>query len=144
MLTRRLAYYCYISIEFSMNKAYAPSHKFMLAVMCLLLVASGCRKAPEGQGESAGGPALPPNSIELVFTYGSEKEKWIKDVTDSFNASNAHLKSGKSIHVSQFAMGSGECIDELLTGKRKAHITSPASAAFIKLGNAKYRTKTGK
>ncbi|MCI0619012.1 substrate-binding domain-containing protein [bacterium] len=41
-------------------------------------------------------------------------------------------------------MGSGECIDELLSGKRKAHITSPASAAFIKLGNAKYRAKTGK
>jgi Ca-activated chloride channel homolog len=41
-------------------------------------------------------------------------------------------------------MGSGECIDELLSGRRKAHITSPASAAFVKLGNAQSRASTGK
>src|SRR5262249_44180008 len=46
--------------------------------------------------------------------------------------------------VKTIPMGSGECIDSLLDGSRKAHLTSPASGAFIKLGNAKSRTKTGK
>jgi Bacterial extracellular solute-binding protein len=41
-------------------------------------------------------------------------------------------------------MGSGECIDTLLSGQVQAHLTSPASAAFIKLGNAQSRVKTGK
>ena len=41
-------------------------------------------------------------------------------------------------------MGSGETIDNILSGRLQAHIASPASAAFIKLGNAESRTKTGK
>ncbi len=41
-------------------------------------------------------------------------------------------------------MGSGESIDEILSGNLKAHIVSPASAAFIKLGNAQARSKQGK
>src|SRR5262249_39438398 len=27
----------------------------------------------------------PPGSLELIFTYGSEKEAWVKDVTAVFN-----------------------------------------------------------
>src|SRR5262245_7698979 len=41
-------------------------------------------------------------------------------------------------------MGSGETIDNILSGRLKAHIASPASAAFIKLGNAESRSKTGR
>jgi Ca-activated chloride channel family protein len=41
-------------------------------------------------------------------------------------------------------MGSGDAIDELISGSRQAHVTSPASAAFIKLGNAQSRASTGK
>lgn len=40
-------------------------------------------------------------------------------------------------------MGSGECIDEILKGTRQAHLTSPASAAFVKLGNAQSRQAMG-
>ena len=38
----------------------------------------------------------------------------------------------------------GEAIDDLLAGVRQAHLTSPASAAFIRLGNAASRSKTGR
>jgi len=41
-------------------------------------------------------------------------------------------------------MGSGETIDNILSGRLQAHLASPASAAFIKLGNAESRSKTGK
>jgi hypothetical protein len=51
--------------------------------------------------------------------------------------------SGKQIHVTAIPLGSGDCIDELLNGDRQADIASPASAAFIKLGNAESRVKTG-
>jgi hypothetical protein len=41
-------------------------------------------------------------------------------------------------------LGSGEAIDEIVEGRRQPHIVSPASAAFIKLGNAQSQSKFGK
>ncbi|MCW8133629.1 MAG: VWA domain-containing protein [Planctomycetota bacterium] len=92
---------------------------------------------------SAEQPA-PPDALEIVFTYGSEKEDWIKEVTAGFNQAANKTAGGKTIFVKAIPMGSGECIDEILSGRRQVHLTSPASAAFIKLGNAESRTKTGK
>jgi len=127
-----------------MNIPTLPLRKCLLAALGLLLVLSGCKKTPESSAVAEGSHALPPNSLELVFTYGSEKEKWIKDVTDSFNRSRRKTASGKQIVVTAIPMGSGECIDEILSGTRKTHITSPASAAFVKIGNAQSRVRTGK
>jgi Ca-activated chloride channel family protein len=81
------------------------------------------------------------NTVELVFTYGSEKQGWINDVTKSFNDSENKTGGGKRIKVTAIPMGSGECIDELLAGKRKAHLTSPASGAYIEIGNGRSQTK---
>jgi Ca-activated chloride channel family protein len=83
-------------------------------------------------------------TVELLFTYGSEKEEWIKDVTAAFNQAGAKIANGKVIKVNAVPMGSGESIEELLSGKRKAHLTSPASAAFIVLGNAKSQAQDKK
>ncbi|PTY02265.1 VWA domain-containing protein [Verrucomicrobia bacterium LW23] len=95
--------------------------------------------SPQATPKPVGGGA-----IELVFTYGSEKEEWIKDVTTAFNASGAKTSGGKSISVKAIPMGSGDCVDEILAGARQPHLISPASAVFIKLGNAQARQKTGK
>jgi Ca-activated chloride channel family protein len=125
-----------------MTKLYKLSPRYLFVLVCLLLAfSSACNKSKESSGGETG---LPTNSIELVFTYGSEKEKWIKDVTDSFNRSGRKTGSGKQIVVRAIPMGSGECIDEILSGTRKTHITSPASAAFVKIGNAQSRARTGK
>src|SRR5262249_1287859 len=51
---------------------------------------------------------------------------------------------GKRIFVHAIPMGSGEAIDEVLDGRRQPHMISPASAAFIKLGNAQSQSKYGK
>jgi len=87
---------------------------------------------------------MDPNHLEIVFTYGSEKEEWIKEVTETFNRENRKIASNKIIHITALPMGSGECIDEILNGTRQTHLVSPASGAFIKLANAKSRVKTGK
>src|SRR5271165_4844957 len=112
-----------------------------VAVGCKSLV--GCKSTP-GQPASGATIEAPRDSLELVFTYGSEKEKWIKEVTDRFNSEDHRASGGKRIFVRAVPMGSGECIDEVLEGRRQPHIISPASAAFIKLGNAKSQSKTGK
>ena len=83
-------------------------------------------------------------TVDLVFTYGSEKQKWLADVTAQFNRSHFKTQSGKQISVQAIPMGSGKAIQEIASGERKAHLTSPASAAFIELGNAESLEKHGK
>ena len=114
----------------------------MLPAAGLLAALSfGCQTRPPSSKET---PAAPRGALELVFPYGSEKEKWINEVTGAFNRSGAKTQSGKTIFVRAVPMGSGESIDNILSGRMQAHLVSPASAAFIKLGNAESRAKTGK
>ena len=117
----------------------------LLISVSLALLAGSCKKSTTQSAENGGASQpVPDNGIELIFTYGSEKEKWIADVTASFNQAGMKTPSGKPIVVRAIPMGSGECIDEILSGTRKTHITSPASAAFVKIGNAQARARTGK
>ena len=88
-------------------------------------------------------PKVPEADLEIIFTYGSEKKAWIEEATTAFNAEKHATKNGKRFYVTAIPLGSGDCIDELIKGTRQADITSPASAAFIKLGNAESRVKTG-
>ncbi len=118
----------------SVVSTFLAAFAFVLAV--------GCKSKP--QSSTAENAAAPRDSIELLFTYGSEKEKWINDVTAQFNREDHRAQGGKRIYVRAIPMGSGECIDEVLNGARQPHIVSPASAAFIKLGNAQSQSKTGK
>ena len=108
------------------------------------LVLAGCKKENPSRQESASSERAPAGSLELVFPYGSEKEKWITDVTRDFNQRNIKTSGGKTIYVRALPMGSGETIDNILSGSLQAHLASPASGAFIKLGNAESRLKTGK
>jgi len=105
-----------------------------------------CQKAPTDLTEVRkpdATPKFPESGLEITFTYGSEKKAWIEEATAAFNAEKHAVKSGRQIFVTAIPLGSGDCIDELLNGGRQADITSPASAAFIKLGNAESRVKTG-
>ncbi len=114
-----------------------------LWVLAVILLATACKR------ESAD---LPPNTLpqakagvlDLLFTYGSEKQAWVELVTADFNKRGVKDGSGNAIRVTAQPKGSGECLDELIAGANQAHITSPASSAFIKLGNAQWRSKTGK
>lgn len=112
----------------------------ILLLLTLVLVA--CE--PQNSNDSSGKKTADPNAIELTFTYGSEKEDWIKDVTEQFNTSNSKIQNGKKIIVKAIAMGSGDCITEIVNNTRQTHIVSPASEAFIKIGNTQSQVKTNK
>jgi Ca-activated chloride channel family protein len=120
---------------------------FILLGLTLAAILVSCRKAPDLQTETKkveAQAALPEKALEITFTYGSEKKAWIEDATAAFNAETHAIKDGRRVFVNAIPLGSGDCVDELLNGAREADITSPASAAFIKLGNAESRVKTGK
>jgi Ca-activated chloride channel family protein len=120
--------------------------RFARCVVFMAIVSLvACRVEQTTGSSSSSAPSHPAaETINLTFTYGSEKEEWIKNVTEAFNREDHKTAGGKFIHVDAIPMGSGECIDELINGTRQADITSPASAAFIKLGNVQSRVKTGK
>lgn len=113
----------------------------VLIVLILVLVLPACKSKTPSDAELSSPSG---DKLELVFTYGSEKEKWINDVTTEFNRAGHKTSSGKRIYVRAVAMGSGEAIDEVIEGRRQPHLISPASAAFIKLGNAQSQSKYGK
>src|SRR5271166_6403972 len=112
-------------------------------IIFLLIFLAACKSKTPSEIESSS-VSSSRDRLELTFTYGSEKEKWINEVTDAFNRGDHRTASGKRIFVRAIPMGSGEAIDEVMEGRRQPHIISPASAAFIKLGNAQSQSKYGK
>src|SRR5215471_17508135 len=120
--------------------------RLMLAALVALSVSilSSCSSQSSPTPSSGTGTRSDSSTIGIVFTYGSEKQSWIEDTTAAFNQANHRTAGGKRIQVQAVPMGSGEVVDEILSGARQPDLISPASAAFIKLGNADSRTKTGK
>ena len=110
-------------------------------VLASVLFLASCKSKTATETEVKAPPA---NRLELIFSYGSEKEKWINEVTAEFNRDGHSTSSGRHIWVQAIPMGSGEAIDEVMEGRRQPHIISPASAAFIKLGNAQSQSKYGR
>jgi Ca-activated chloride channel family protein len=114
--------------------------------LCLflgLVLSLGCGSSRE---ESHGKKGIPfaSHPLEILFAYGSEKQPWIEESTNRFHSENPHTDSGRPIRVKAIPMGSGETIQEILEGRLQAHLVSPASGAFILLGNAESRAKTGR
>jgi len=112
---------------------------------------SSCGKQQKDPAEDSGEsgskrvePKEDATTIKVVFTYGSEKKQWVKAATQEFNQAKHKTSKGRVIFVSENAMGSGECMNEIQYGTRKTTLVSPASAAFIKLGNAESQRKSGK
>src|SRR5215510_3403450 len=97
------------------------------ALAALLALASFFACRGRGPGGAQAGPPPPDDAshLNLLFTYGSEKEDWIREVTERFNAAGLRTASGKRIQVEAVPQGSGELVDDLLSGARKAHLTSP-------------------
>ena len=74
-----------------------------LGWMALLCVLVSCRRT--GDSPNANGPDTEAietpkgGTVELLFTYGSEKEEWVKAVTEEFHRGQPKIASGKRIHV---------------------------------------------
>ena len=122
---------------------------WVILVLGLLGFVAGCGSGddyatPTGTAPQVPKAEAPPNAVTVVFPYGSEKKNWIREVTARFHDRGFKTKAGRPIFVDERAMGSGEQIKEVLEGRLKAHLVSPASAAFIRLGNAQSEARTGK
>jgi Ca-activated chloride channel homolog len=122
--------------------AVSKNHLFRIALVLATGGLLSCGKVSSDNSQEAKATP-PPDALHLLFTYGSEKEDWIKDVTADFNHRQVKTASGHPIYVEAIAQGSGECIDNIFAEDQKPDLTSPASEAFVKLGNAQNRVKFG-
>ncbi len=132
------------------KKLTGAAMTLMVAAMAAVWTVAlwGCEEKPPAQGNQRPTPPaararVAANALEVVFAYGSEKKLWIDEATAQFNQSGMKTASGKLIQVDARAMGSGELTEEVQAGRLQAHVISPASKAFITLGNARARASTG-
>jgi Ca-activated chloride channel homolog len=125
-----------------------------IAIVCVLALAVGCKKKsdPEptgGGGRTAGsaepGPAPAPSRppIELEISYGSEKKTWLEAQIAAFNARGVTIADGSPIRVTGRSLGSGEAMQEIMTGARRPHVFSPASGAYVELLNQAWQSQPG-
>lgn len=112
----------------------------------LLVAVVACSTVP-GLGVAAPTPCSPgPDTVLVRFTYGSEKEAWIREATESFNQRDERTASGKRICVEAIAKGSGDSVNEIKQGRAGAaevHATSPASDLYVNLINHESREEQG-
>jgi Ca-activated chloride channel family protein len=88
-----------------------------------LVILTGCNKVESAK--SINQEEVPQDAIQLLFTYGSEKEDWVRTVTADFNQRKFKTAAGRPIFVNALAQGSGECIEQILADTQKADLTSP-------------------
>ena len=84
----------------SMPKRTIAKGRLLAALSPVLLGALALTVAapwnPEAAAKDEPRAKAADQTVELTFLYGSEKEEWIKDVTDAFNKSGAKTAAGKA------------------------------------------------
>src|SRR5690349_17387024 len=95
-----------------MNGYPAPGRRSLLALLLVLplaAIALACDRSSNSGGSSSSAkssasanpsdplPASKDPTVDLLFTYGSEKKAWINDVTSTFNAGDHRTAGGKRI-----------------------------------------------
>jgi Ca-activated chloride channel family protein len=127
------------------------SRRLGSCALAFLIVAAGagCPRS-NGDGAAAPAPAAPapaPSaqiaSVEVQVVYGSEKKTWIEEQIAGFNSAGPKLPSGRPIVVKGKAMGSGEAVEEILAGRLRPSVFSPASNVYVSLLNDRWQSRDG-
>jgi Ca-activated chloride channel family protein len=125
-----------------------PSATVLLSAAAAL-VACNRSTPPAGEGAQATAPAAPaaapppPGAVRVLVAYGSEKKAWLEEQIAAFNASGARLPSGAPLVAEGKAMGSGEAMQDVLEGRLKPVVFSPASGAYVTLLNEAWQSQAG-
>jgi Ca-activated chloride channel family protein len=84
-----------------------------------------------------------PPHLLLRLIYDEDIQPWIEQVTSQFNAAQFKISDGTVIQVETQALSSNAIIEEATFTKYQAHLLSPASSAYIRIGNAKSQQLVG-
>jgi hypothetical protein len=120
----------------------------VLSLVWLVLAFGACRR---DRGSSGSNPTAEParaeesrpaasapiagRGVQLLIAYGSEKKDWLEEQVAAFNATSPKLSSGEVVTAAGKSMGSGEAMQNILSGRITPAVFSPASTAYITLIN---------
>lgn len=108
-------------------------HQLTLLTVLLALFVSACGGSNAAPANAP--TAIPADALRVSFVYGSEKKAWVEAVTKTFNESRTKSPAGKTIVVEPLALGSGESVTEILSGKLQPALWSPASSIWTPILN---------
>jgi Ca-activated chloride channel family protein len=86
-------------------------------------------------------PSAAPVVVQIV--YGSEKKSWLEEQIAAFQSKSPKTASGRPIRIAASAMGSGEAVQQILSGSLKPAVFSPASGAYLTLLNQGWLSAPG-
>lgn len=102
----------------------------------LLVLVTSLLGACGSGGTPTGGPSR--NALVVRMLYGSEKQAWIEAVTAAFNAQQIPSPSGKPIFIQAVPLGSGDALEQIVSGQEQPVIWSPASSLLLPLANERW------
>lgn len=79
------------------------------------------------------------NAVEILVSSSDGKKEWLEEITKDYRAT----VGGKPVKVKLLHMKSGESLQNILDGKEKPVVWSPASGSWIELLNTTWTTRTG-
>src|SRR5437868_533849 len=104
-----------------------------VSILLLLTVITAVLAACGVPGSANNGtPQAPSNALKINIAYSPEKEGWLKDRIDAFNASNTKL-NGQSIFVEGVNKSSGAARTEIKNGQLKVTIWSPSASSWLEV-----------
>jgi Ca-activated chloride channel family protein len=80
------------------------------------------------------------NPVTLNVLYSSEKQAWIEDVVKDFNNRNIAACDGP-ITINATATGSGQSMQDILSGAAQPDVWSPAGNVWLTLINSQWQAK---
>lgn len=101
--------------------------------MMFLLALAACSGGSPDEKTDGPGMKPPADAVTLTIEYGSEKKDWLEAQVAAFEATNPTIAGGKAIDVQAHGQGSGEAMLDILSGKAKPDVYSPASSAYLAL-----------
>lgn len=107
----------------------------VLAAFCACKKDDGATPKPGSTGSNDSAPVVTKSDVVIRIAYGSEKKVWFEEAIAAFGATNPKTPSGHPIKIEAKSFGSGEAATAILDGSFKAHVFSPASAAYLAILN---------
>src|SRR5262245_45332846 len=123
-----------------MARSLSRPARILIVLAGLSLTAYGLQRygvfSRFGRG-GAGGPASRSGSVNLLFIYGTEKEKWLRVAVEAFAAKRPDVK------VELKGMGTLDSVRAIAEGREKPAIWSPADEAALNLLDAEWTVAKG-
>jgi Ca-activated chloride channel family protein len=83
------------------------------------------------------------HTVTVKMSYGSEKDRMIRDAIAAFEGNHPATRDGDAIHIDAKAEGSTEAFTSILAGRSEYNVWSPASSLLVEVMNDRWAESHG-